>query len=318
MKFDAVISGYISMDRIIKVASPLRAGRTSIIINSDSEKIYYGGCSTNIAYILGKMGLKPLPIIRVGEDNKANDFLRYLKSANIELDAVEIIKGEISSYSYIVSDKDDNHVTMFYPGAMDSRYSKKIDDKLIKNSRIGILTVGSYLDSLEFYNKCLKHDIPLVFGAKLDYDAFPIDFLKKILLKSKIIFSNKSEAEDIQSIFNIDDMAKLFSLGNAEIMIVTLGEEGSLCYEKTSSSFKLHKIKPYKLEKVVDATGAGDAYIGGFLYGYLNGKSVIDCCLMGSVMSSFVLEKVGCTTNIPTSKQFYNRLNEYINFYNSY
>lgn len=313
MGYDIVTSGYISMDRIIKVESPLKCGYTSIISNSDNTKVYYGGCPINISYILGKMGLRPLPIIRVGEDRDTKEFIEYLKSANVILDAMDVIKGEASSNCYIVSDKDNNHVTIFYPGAMDSKYSREMNDAFFKRSRLGVLTVGSYRDNVEFFNKCKKHKLPIVFGTKLDFEAFPKAFLKEILLNSKIIFSNESEAEDIKSILNIGNITDLFNIGIAEIIVTTLGEKGSVYYKRVDNGFESEQIKPYKIEKVVDATGAGDAYIAGFLYGYLNNKSVRESCFMGSVMSSFIIEKVGCTTNAQTPEYFFNRLEKYLN-----
>lgn len=312
MKYDIVTSGYISMDRIVKVESPLKAGYTSIISNSDNTKVYYGGCPINISCILGKMGLNALPIMRVGEDADTDKFIEYLKSANVVLDAVDVIQGEASSNCYIVSDKDNNHVTIFYPGAMDSKYSKEMKDEFFIYSTLGVLTVGSYKDNLEFYNKCRKYDLPIVFGTKLDFDAFPKEFLKEVLINSKIIFSNESEAEDIKSIMNIDKITDIFKIGVANIIVTTLGDKGSIYYEKTDEGFESERILPCKPNEVIDATGAGDAYIAGFLYGYLNNKSIKKSCYMGSVMSSFVLESVGCTTNAPSPEEFAHRYEEYL------
>lgn len=312
MKYDIVTSGYISMDRIIKVKTPLRAGYTSIILNSDNTKVYYGGCPINISYILGKMGLKPLPIIRVGEDGDTQNFLQYIKSAGVAMDAVDVVKNESSSNCYIVSDEENNHVTIFYPGAMDSKYSREMKDEYFKHSKLGVLTVGSYRDNLEFYNKCKKHNLPIVFGTKLDYQAFPEDFLKEILINSRIIFSNKSEAEELKSIMSIDEITDLFKLGVAKVIVTTLGEEGSIYYEKADDHIRSQKIPPCKADEVVDATGAGDAYIAGFLYGYLNKKDIKHCCFMGSVMASFVIQSVGCTTSVPDKEEFLARYNAYL------
>lgn len=312
MKYDIVTSGYISMDRIIRVESPLQSGYTSIISNSDNTKVFYGGCPINISYILGKMGFTALPIIRVGEDTDTLQFIKYLESAHVSLDAVDVIKGESSSNCYIVSDKDNNHVTIFYPGAMDSKYSRTMADSFFEKSRLGVLTVGSYKDNLEFYNKCKTHNLPIVFGAKLDYDAFPKEFLKEILVNSKIIFSNESEAKDIVSIMNADYITDLFKLGSAEIIITTLGEKGSIYYTKTDTGIESEQIKPCNTDKVVDATGAGDAYIAGFLCGYLNNRSIKESCYFGSVMASFIIESVGCTTNTPNFIEFSTRYKEYL------
>lgn len=312
MKYDIVTSGYISMDRIIKVENSIKVGYTSIISNSNNTKVYYGGCPINISYLIAKMGLRALPIIRVGEDKDTTGFINYLEAANVNMDAIEVIKDESSSNCYIISDKENNHITIFYPGAMDSKYSKEMSDEFFQSAKLAVLTVGSYKDNLEFYIKCRKHKLPIVFGTKLDFDAFPKSFLHEILINSKIVFSNESESEDIKAILNIDEISDLFKLGQAEIIITTLGEKGSVYYKKTEDGFESEKIKPCKPQIVVDATGAGDAYIAGFLYGYLNNKNVKESCLMGSVMSSFVLESVGCTTNAPNKEEFFNRFNEYI------
>lgn len=316
MRYDIVTSGYISMDRIIKVKTPLRVGYTSIISNLDNTKVYYGGCPTNISYILGKMGLKPLPIIRVGEDSDTEKFLQHLKSVGVAMDAVDVVKNESSSNCYIVSDEDNNHVTIFYPGAMDSKYSKEMEDTYFIHSKLGVLTVGSYKDNLEFYNKCKKHNLPIIFGTKLDYEAFPKAFLQEILLNSRIIFSNKSEAEELKSIMNIEKITDLFKLGIAEVIVTTLGEEGSIYYERTDDGIRSQRIPPCKPDEIVDATGAGDAYIAGFLYGYLNKNEIKKCCFMGSVMASFVLQSVGCITSVPNKVEFLDRYNAYLEQFN--
>ncbi len=312
MGYVIVTSGYISMDRIIKVESPLNPGYTSIISNSDNTRVYYGGCPINISYLMAKMGLSALPVIRVGEDRDTEGFIKYLRTAGVKLDAVDVIKDESSSNCYIVSDRNNKHVTIFYPGAMDSKYSREMDDSFFEESRLGVLTVGSYKDNVEFFNKCKKHNLPVVFGTKLDFDAFPKDFLREVLLNSRIIFSNESEAEDIKQILNINQITGLFTVGAAEVIITTLGERGSIYYEKKASSIESEEIKPFKVKQVIDATGAGDAYIAGFLYGYLGNRCVREACFMGSVMASFIIEKVGCTTNAPEPGEFLNRLEEYI------
>jgi len=312
MKYDIVTSGYMSIDRILKIESQLRTGYTSIISNSDNTKPFYGGCPINVSYLLAKQGMHPLPIIRVGEDEDTKGFLKYLKDGNVSLNGVRVIKNESSSNCYLISDKENNHVTVFYPGAMDSKYAGELEDWYFENSKMALITVGSYRDNMEFYRKCKKHNLPIVFGTKLDFDAFPMEFLKEILLGSNIIFSNESEAEDIKKILKINELTDVFLIGKADIIVTTLGERGSVFYKKNETGYETGHISTFKVEKVVDASGAGDAFVAGFLLGYLNGKSILEACQMGSVMSSFIIESVGCTTNAPDLEEFNNRLNQYL------
>ena len=60
MKVDVLTSGYVSMDHIIRIATPAKVGFTSLVTNKSNSKIFYGGCSVNIAYALCRLGMKAM------------------------------------------------------------------------------------------------------------------------------------------------------------------------------------------------------------------------------------------------------------------
>lgn len=311
-KYDVLISGYVSMDRIIKVLSPLKVGFTSLVENSDNAKICYGGCSVDIAYELTRLGLNVAPYIRVGEDYKDTGFYDFLKGSGICMDAIEVVPNETTSNSYMLEDLEGNHITVFYPGAMDGKYAAKKKDKFFERTKLGVITVDSSPDNQEFLKKCKKHKVPVVFGMKSDFNAFSPSLLKEILEYSKIVFVNKSEREKIEGLYNMISITELFETGNTEIIVVTLGKAGSICYQKIRHEYTTTKIRAAHCTKVVDTTGSGDAYISGFLYGYLNGYEPIQCCNMGSVLSAFIIEKMGCCTNAPNEAQLIERYKKFL------
>ena len=311
-KYDVITSGYVSMDRIIKVLSPLKVGFTSLVENSDNSKIYYGGCSINIAYELAKLGMKSLPYVRVGEDYKDIGFYDFLVEGGVCLDAMTVVSNETTSNCYLLEDSEKNHVTVFYPGAMAGKYAAPMQDELFEQSKVGVITVGSYCDNLEFYNKCKQHDVPLVFVIKSDFDAFPQAFLNELLGYSKIVFANNSERETIEHLFSMTSITELFETGKAELIIITMGNHGSICYQKTENSYTATEIRVAHCENVVDTTGSGDAYMAGFLYGYLKGFKPSECCNLGSLLSSFIIEKMGCCTNAPDEQSFLKRYEEFL------
>ncbi|RCX20012.1 adenosine kinase [Anaerobacterium chartisolvens] len=313
MKYDVITSGYVSLDRIIKTSTLVRYGYTSLIENSGNAKIHYGGCSSNISYLLARLGLNALPIIRVGaEDYTETGFYEYLKNGGVCLDAVESVPDETTSNSYLIADANNNHITIFYPGAMDGKYAGSLKDEFFQQARLGVMTVGSYEDNEEFYNKCMKHDVPLVFGMKCDFDAFPEKLFKKVMFSSKIIFTNQGEREEIERMFKLSSITELFEKGSADIIVTTLGKNGSVYFHKTNQGIISNSIEAAEFGKVIDTTGSGDAYMAGFLYGYLSGRHVEECCKLGSVLSSFIIEAVGCTTNAPTREELMDRYNKFI------
>lgn len=305
--YDFLTSGYVSMDHMVKIKSPAQIGFTSLVENKTNMDIYYGGCSVNIAYALCKLGVTAMPLLRVGDDYESTGFKAFLENADVPTEAIIHVPGERTSVCYLLQDNMGQHITLFYPGAMDGIHSQPWDDSFFEDAGMGVLTVGARCDNEAFFEKCKQHNVPLVFGMKGDMDAFPPDFLDELLHYCKIIFTNECERESIEKIYK-KDMLTLFEEGNAEIIVTTLGRRGSICYTKTPDGIQQVTTPICDCVKVEDATGSGDAFMAGFLYGYHNGLSTEACARLGTVLSSFIIEKEGCCTNAPVLNDLLERL----------
>ena len=309
-RYDLLTSGYVSMDRMVKIKTPAKVGFTSLIENKSCAKIYYGGCSVNVAYALCKLGLQAMPLIRVGDDYKQTGFQDFLAGAGVPTDGVRRVSGETTSVCYLVQDQNGEHITLFYPGAMDKAYAAPWEDDYFKQARMGLITVGSRPDNQAFLEGCKKFALPLAFGMKGDMDAFPVDFLRELLHYCQVIFTNQSEREAIEQMLsaNLDD---LLLQGSAKVIVTTLGKRGSrFCYLE-DGVLKAGEVPICSGGPMVDATGSGDAYISGFLYGYLQNLSYRECAGLGTVLASFVIEKEGCCTGAPTLQQLRQRLDDF-------
>ena len=303
MNNKVLTSGYVSMDHIMKIDPPAAVGKTSLITNATHSEIFYGGCSVNIAYALCRLGIKAAPIMRVGTDYESIGFKRFLEEGDVPFDGLEVIPGELTSRCYLLQDSQNEHITIFYPGAMAENHARPLSDALFQNIRLCIMTVASKRDNVEFFRQCRKFQIPLAFGMKSDDSAFPPDFLREILTESTIIFTNRTECHAIEVLLSLDDISGLFSRSRVEIIVTTLGEEGSRCFIRTKERIRTIHVPAKPVSKIVDATGAGDAFMAGFLFGYLKGLTPEENCQLGSTMAYFVLQKEGCCTNLPSLEQ---------------
>ncbi|MBS6397895.1 MAG: carbohydrate kinase family protein [Clostridiales bacterium] len=310
MKYDILTSGYVSMDHIIKIASPLQVGYTSLVTNPDNTRIYYGGCSVNISVALCRLGERSMPVLRVGKDWEDNGFRAFLEDAGVPLEGTRVLEDEATSTCYLLQDNNNDHVTVYYPGSMDEKYAEPMPDEFFEEARFGVVTVASRKDNGYFVEQCRKHNVPLVFGMKDDFDAFPEAFLKELLTESSIIFTNEVECGIIEELYHFTSIRELFEIGKVQILITTLGKDGSICYERTADGIREHRVGVCRVERVVDATGSGDAYISGFLYGYLNGRPVEECLRLGTALASFVIQEVGCCTNIPSVQELEQKAEE--------
>ena len=309
-KNQVVVSGYVSMDQILHISTPAKVGYTSLITNKSNTRIYYGGCSVNIAYGLTRLGYEAAPILRVGKDYEENGFKKFLEEEGVFMEGIQVLEDENTSTCYLLQDNHNEHITIFYPGSMDEKYAQPPEDKLFENAKLAVMTVASKKDNEYFFAKVVEHKIPLVFGMKDDFSAFPKEFLEQILHASHIIFVNEVERQMIEEMYGFEEITELFDKGKVEIIITTKGKEGSVCYHKTTDGIQIEEIGIVAVDKVLDATGSGDAYMAGFLAGYLEGKSCKECCQQGALLSYFVLQKEGCCTNVPTKEVFEEKYQE--------
>ncbi len=309
-RFDAITAGYVSMDRIIKLRSPLKTGQTSLIANGDNAEVRFGGCPINIAYLLARLGLSTLPIVRVGRDYRESGFFDFLRDGGVSTEALDVVAEDTTSNCYLLEDEDGQHVTVFYPGAQDAKYSRPMSSRFFGEARLAVMTVGATSDNIEFFGKCRAAGVPLVFGMKADFDAFPPGVLGDFLRSSRVIFTNESEREEIERRLGMRTVTELIENGEAEIIVTTMGKRGSIVYETRDGRVVSQEIRVARCANVVDTTGSGDAYMAGFIYGYLKGRDTATCCRLGSTLAAFIIEKMGCCTNAPTEEQLLRRLRE--------
>ncbi|NLI90128.1 MAG: hypothetical protein GX366_06955 [Epulopiscium sp.] len=182
-------------------------------------------------------------------------------------------------------------------------YKVEIDENLVRKATYGIITVGNPEYNMEFAELCIKYNVPIVFGMKCDSNAFPDHILKFMLENSEIIFMNDGERKDIEKRLGYGNIKDLFCDANAKCIVVTKGSKGSQVLYLEGDEIKAVDIKVVKPNRIVDTAGVGDAYIAGFMYGYFQNKGFIKSAQVGSVFSSFIIEEMGCLSNIPTKEQ---------------
>ena len=114
----------------------------------------------------------------------------------------------------------------------------------------------------------------------------------RILGLIDIFKSSLKEIQTLTGLSDVDSAIKAVHDYGVSIVIVTLGAEGAV----VSIEDAIHKVSAYKSEKLVDPTGAGDAFIGAFLAEYAHGEDCAWCSHVGSAAASLVVEGIGPTS----------------------
>jgi len=121
----------------------------------------------------------------------------------------------------------------------------------------------------------------------------------------RLIDIYKSSLEEIQAVTGfseIESAIKAVHEHGVKIVIVTLGTSGAA----VSIEGTIHNVPAYKPERVIDPTGAGDAFIGSFLAEYVKGEDYSWCAYVGSASASLVVEGIG-PTFFGDKKEIYRR-----------
>lgn len=125
---------------------------------------------------------------------------------------------------------------------------------------------------------------------------------KRILGLVDIFKCSHIEVQAVTGLTEFNQAIKFIHDCGARIVIVTLGAKGST----VSVDGTVHSVPACKPEKLVDPTGAGDAFIGGFLAEYARGEDSSWCSCVGSAIASLVVEGVG-PTHIGSRDEIYQR-----------
>lgn len=297
------VSGSLAYDRIMdfpgRFADHILPDKIHVLnvcfnVNGLSEK--FGGTAGNIAYNLALLGEKPLILASAGKD--FSEYEAWLKENDLSLEGIRIIPEEFTAGAYITTDLADNQITGFNPGAM--RYASEffISDA---DGGIGILSPGNIEDMLAYSREFKAKGVPYIFDPGQTTSAMSGKQILEILRGCHIFISNDYELE---MVMRMTAMAKAELLARTQqALITTMAEKGSLVATREKET-PIPAVPP---ERVVDPTGAGDAYRAGLIKGLVTGKPIEAAARMGSTCASYAVEYRGTQEHRFTPKEFHAR-----------
>ena len=298
------ISGSMAYDRIMdfpgKFSDHILPDKIHILnvcftVNGMAEK--FGGTAGNIAYSLSLLDEAPLIIATIGKDY--GTYFEWLKKNNISVDGIKIIEDEFTAGAYITTDKADNQITGFNPGAMKYPSGFNVDD-LDPQKSIVLLAPGNLQDMMSYAEACRKKGIRYICDPGQSLTQWEGKSLRDWLEGSMMLISNDYE---LQMIIKMTGMEKKGLLGLTKTIITTLGEEGSLI----STSNLDTAVPAARVSEVLDPTGAGDAYRAGLLKGIALGRDLETAAKMGAVSATYAIEKYGTQEHYFTYEDFTER-----------
>lgn len=242
----------------------------------------FGGCAGNIAYALKALGGQPIPMATVGNDGA--DYLARLQGLGISTQHVRQVSSTYTAQAMIMTDRDNNQITAFHPGAMMHAHEIKIS--AMADVRVGIISPDGRDAMIEHAAQMKAAEIPFVFDPGQGLPMFDGADLARFIDQATWVTVNDYEGQMLsdRTGWSPADISR-----KVEGLIITRGADGSDVWVDGN---KTH-VPPIKAAAVVDPTGCGDAYRGALLFGLEQGWSLAQCAALGNRLGSLKIAQRG-------------------------
>ncbi|HWR90072.1 MAG TPA: PfkB family carbohydrate kinase [Dissulfurispiraceae bacterium] len=218
------------------------------------------------------------------------------------IEGIRVVPEEFTAGAYITTDRSDNQITGFNPGAMKfpSGFTFEGDGP---EDTILLIAPGNLGDMQDYARTCRKRRIPYICDPGQSLTAWEREAFTEWIDGSELLISNDYELELIMTMTGRDKKGLLTLTGT---IITTLGEKGSLISTRDGE----FPVAAASVSTVVDPTGAGDAYRAGMLKGISMGKDIINSAKMGAVAATYAVEHYGTQEHAYTYAEFIARYRE--------
>jgi sugar/nucleoside kinase (ribokinase family) len=299
-----VDEGFLVRENIVKGSMNLvdikRSKHLHSLVNSRTEMS--GGSAANTAYGLASLGGKAGFIGKISADRLGESFSHDLDTVGVRFFPGVTCETEDTGRCLIVVTPDGNRTMNTFLGAASLLDAADISKTAVQSAAVVFLE-GYLFDkdaakeafrTAAEYAHAAGRKVALTLSDSFCVDRHRADFLSLVKNDIDILFSNEDELKALYQVDSINDGLHQLR-DNCEFAAVTRNEHGSVVIDGDEVVI----IDAEPVDSVVDATGAGDMYAAGFLYGFVRGKPIEQCGKIGSIVASEVITHMGPRPLVP-------------------
>ncbi len=240
----------------------------------------YGGCAGNIAYGLRQLGAEARPVATLGRDGE--DYLVRLQAMGVDTRHVKLLDDHYTAQAMIMTDRDNNQITAFHPGAMSQAHVTAIPAG--EGARLGIISPDGRDAMLQHAAQFHAHGIPFVFDPGQGLPMFNGEELLHFIDLADWAALNDYEARMLSERTGLDYAALSMRLRG---LVITLADQGCEVWEQ---GVRTH-VPGVAVAQVIDPTGCGDAFRAALLHGLSQGWPLQRCVALGNQLGA---AKIAC------------------------
>jgi len=281
---DAVVDGFLTVDENVLIQQGKK-------IQVDSCQFLLGGNACNVSIGLSRLGIPSSLCAEIGDDEFSQKIINGLTKEKVDLSLLKQTKGEMSSFAIGIQSKNDRTLFVYH-------VERKHHFDLTKTSAEWVYLSSIGKEWKKAYEKVLslvQNGVKLAFNPGTPQLKEGYESISEILKNTDVLFLNFEEAQGLvrEATKKPEDkeistlLVRLQDLG-PKTVVITNGENGSYSLDINVET-RMHSYPA----KVVQKTGAGDAYTSGFLAAKIYGKDIEEAMRWGAANAAAVIEKVG-------------------------
>ena len=235
----------------------------------------YGGCAGNIAYGLRQLGAQAVPLAMLGNDG--HEYLDRMRVLGVDVSHVGTTADNYTAQAMIMTDRDNNQITAFHPGAMSNAHDNVVPQR--SDLAVAIISPDGREAMLTHARQLHAAGVPFVFDPGQGLPMFNGEELLQFIELATWVTLNDYEAQMLseRTGLTLDAIA-----ARVRGLIVTLASEGCDVWDGGSKV----RVAGVAATEVVDPTGCGDAFRAALLHGLEQGWSLQRCAELGNRMGA--------------------------------
>ena len=241
----------------------------------------FGGCAGNIAYTLAALGGTPLVMAAIGQDGSG--YLDRLRSWGASTEFVRPVADSYTAQAIIITDQDNNQITAFHPGAMQSAHLIEVPRRT--DIDLAIISPDGRDAMLQHAAQLAKLNVPFIFDPGQGLPMFDGPELRAFIEQATWVAMNDYEARMLceRTGYTLESLSRSKLRG----VIVTLGAQGCEVWQQGERLL----LPGVAAREVLDPTGCGDAFRAALLYGLERGWELARCAALGNRIGAL---KIAC------------------------
>ncbi|MFQ6000361.1 MAG: carbohydrate kinase family protein [Anaerolineae bacterium] len=282
------------------VARPVRElpARGRLVL-ADQMELHSGGCAVNTAIALAKLGLSAGVMGKVGQDGFGDFILRELKRYGLEVSGIKRTPEANTSATMVLVEPDGERRFIHYLGANAELVEEDLNWRLIEGSRIlhiaGSLVMPGIdgLPTADILRRAHERGVITALDTVWDAKGRWLEVIEPCLPHIDYFLPSLEEARMITSLHAPSEIALFFLDRGVGVVALKMGEEG--CYLRSPDEEL--RIPAYDVVGI-DTTGAGDAFVAGFLTGVVKGWDLKQTGYLANAVGALCITAIGATTGV--------------------